>query len=169
MKPFFTRWFVVVDKWPGLTIYQRFESLIALVLSFAISLIILMGLWQVLREVFEKLVLQSSNPLDPKTFQILFGDILTVLIALEFNHTLHYVVTREQSVIQTKIVLLISILALARKLIIMDLKETQPNQLLGLAAITLALGITYWLLRERVDRLATLPQKQSANLTPTEP
>jgi len=40
-----------------------------------------------------------------------------LLIALEFNHTLQYVVTREQSVIQIKVVLLIALLALARKLI----------------------------------------------------
>jgi uncharacterized membrane protein (DUF373 family) len=44
-------------------------------------------------------------------------------------------------------------LALARKFIILDLKETTPNELLGLAVVTLALGITYWLLRERDDRL----------------
>jgi uncharacterized membrane protein (DUF373 family) len=75
-----------------------------------------------------------------------FGEIMTVLIALEFNHTLRYVVTREQSVIQTKVVLLIALLALARKFIILDLKETSSNELFGLAAVTLALGITCWLL-----------------------
>ena len=78
---------------------------------------------------------------------------LTALIALEFNHTLQFIVTREQSVIQTKIVLLIALLALARKFIILDLHETTPDQMLGLAAITLALVITYWLMRERDDRL----------------
>ena len=74
------------------------------------------------------------------------------LIALEFNHTLQYVVTREQSIVQTKMVLLIALLALARKFIILELKETTAHEMLGLAAITLALGITYWLMRERDDR-----------------
>jgi uncharacterized membrane protein (DUF373 family) len=64
------------------------------------------------------------------------------------------VVTREQSIIQTKVVLLIALLALARKFIILDLKETTPDQMLGLAAITLALGVTYWLMRDRDDRQA---------------
>jgi hypothetical protein len=40
----------------------------------------------------------------------------------------------------------------ARKFIILELKETTAHTLLGLAAITLALGITYWLMRERDDR-----------------
>jgi uncharacterized membrane protein (DUF373 family) len=63
------------------------------------------------------------------------------------------VVTREQSIIQTKVVLLIALLALARKFIILDLHEVDAGQLLGLAAITLVLGIAYWLVRERDDRL----------------
>ena len=65
----------------------------------------------------------ALNPLDYRVFQTVFGEITTVLIALEFNHTLQYVVSREQSVIQTKIVLLISLLALARKFIILDLND----------------------------------------------
>lgn len=74
---------------------------------------------------------------------------MTVLIALEFNHTLQYVVSREQSLVHTKVVLLISLLALSHKFIILDLKETTSDQLLGMAAVTLALGITYWLVREK--------------------
>jgi len=82
-------------------------------------------------------------------FQTVFGEIMTLLIALEFNHTLQYVVTRQQSIIQTSVVLLIALLALARKFIILDLQTVTEGQLFGLAAATLALGATYWLLRER--------------------
>ena len=79
---------------------------------------------------------------------------MTVLIALEFNHTLQFVVARQQSIIQTKIVILISLLALARKIIVIDLDKSTPGELLGLAALTFALGGVYWLLRERDDRIA---------------
>jgi uncharacterized membrane protein (DUF373 family) len=74
-----------------------------------------------------------------------------LLIALEFNHTLRYAVTRHQSVIQTKVVILIAVLALARKFIVLDIRETTPAYLLALAAVTLALGLTYWLMTERDD------------------
>jgi len=84
-------------------------------------------------------------------FQGVFGEIMTLLIALEFNHTLRYAVTRNQSVIQTKVVLLIALLALSRKFIILDIHTTTPDALVGLAAITLALGATYWLMRDRND------------------
>jgi uncharacterized membrane protein (DUF373 family) len=102
--------------------------------------IILAGLYRLITAVVSGLVFDALNPLDPKVFHAIFGDILTVLIALEFNHTLNYLAAREQSVIQTKIVLLISILALTRKLVILDLNETSSNQLFGLAAITLFVG-----------------------------
>jgi len=92
------------------------------------------------------------DPLDQKAFQAVFGEVLTLLIALEFNHTLQYVVAREQSIIQTKVVLLIALLAMARKFIVLDLQDMSPGLLLGLAAVTLVLGVTYWLMRERDDR-----------------
>jgi len=160
MKELFSRWRLTAGQWPTQTLYQRFESAIALILTLVITLVILVALYRLIAEVVGGLVFGALNPLDFKVFQSVFGQIMTVLIALEFNHTLQYVVSREQSIIQTKVVLLISLLALARKFIILDLKETTANDLLGLAAITLVLGITYWLLRERDDRLRTSTKSQ---------
>ena len=60
---------------------------------------------------------------------------------------------RKESIIQVKTVLLIALLALSRKFIILE-PDISPGKLAALAATTLALGVTYWLLRERDDRLA---------------
>jgi uncharacterized membrane protein (DUF373 family) len=90
-----------------------------------------------------------------------FGEILTLLIALEFNHTLQYVVNRQQSIIQTQVVLLIALLAIARKFIVLDPGSLSAAQLLGLAVITLGLGIAYWLIRERDDRIDTASNTQA--------
>src|SRR3984893_13562268 len=111
-------------------------------------------------DVITGLLFGALDPLDPGIFQSVFGEILTLLIALEFNHTLQYVVKREQSIIQTKVVLLIALLAVARKFIVLDLREVDSGQLLALAAITLALGLAYWLMRERDDRLVQAALKQ---------
>ena len=82
------------------------------------------------------------------------AEIASDAVALEFNHTIQSILTRQQGIIQTKTVLLIALLALARKFIVLDLKETTRDEMMGLAAITLALGFTYWLMRERDDRIA---------------
>ena len=149
-------WKHIRQQWAVLTYYQRFESFVAFILTLLIGAIILVALYRLFVSVLVGLVFGMLNPLDPKVFQLIFGEVLTLLIALEFNHTLQYVVTREQSIIQTKVVLLIALLALARKVIILDLQEMSPGHLLGLAAIALVLGVTYWLMRERDDRLMLL-------------
>ena len=149
------------DEWGELTLYQRFESAVAIFLSVVIAIIVVVALYRLSSTVIVNLVVGVLDPLDPQVFQAIFGDILTLLIALEFNHSLQLVVSREQSLIQTKVVLLIALVALARKFIVMDIKEATAGLLFGLAAMALALGIVYWLMRERDDRLATDSKRSS--------
>ncbi|WP_445367476.1 phosphate-starvation-inducible PsiE family protein [Methylomonas sp. BW4-1] len=153
MKNHISSWRSFCRDWNALTFYQRFESGVAFALTFLVMLVVSVALFRLFVGVIGGLVFDALNPLDHEIFQQVFGEIMTLLIALEFNHTLQYVVTREQSVIQTKVVLLIAMLALARKFIVLDLSKTSADVLLALAAATLVLGVTYWLVRERDDRL----------------
>jgi uncharacterized membrane protein (DUF373 family) len=148
-------------QWSMLSLFQRFESSVAVVLTFLIALVVLVALFRLTVSVVSGLVFGILDPLDPAVFQLIFGEILTLLIALEFNHSLQLVVTREQSIIQTKVVLLIGLLALTRKFIALDLKEVDPGLLFGLAAMALALGAVYWLMRERDDRIAMNSKRSS--------
>jgi uncharacterized membrane protein (DUF373 family) len=157
-----TRWGQLRDGWTTLTPYQRFESFVALALTVVIAMVIVVALVRLAAQVVSGLVLGALDPLDQGVFQVVFGEVLTVLIALEFNHTLQFVVARSESIIQTKVVLLIALLALARKIIVIDLHDTNAGELLGLAALTLALGVVYWMMRERDDRVAGVP-KMPAN------
>jgi uncharacterized membrane protein (DUF373 family) len=90
--------------------------------------------------------------------------IMTVLIALEFNHSLLGVLERRHSIVQVRTVVLIALLAISRKFIILDLKEAQPALLLALGAAALALGAVYWLVREQDRRddaaAASSPEEQ---------
>jgi uncharacterized membrane protein (DUF373 family) len=157
-----TRWEQLRTEWSLMTLYQRFEGIVALVLTFVIAVVIAVALFHLATRVLGGLLFGILDPLDQAVFQVIFGEVLTVLIALEFNHTLQFVVARQQSIIQTKVVLLISLLALARKVIVLELDKTSPGELLGLAALTLSLGIVYWMMRERDDRVVGIP-KMPAN------
>ena len=92
------------------------------------------------------------DPLDQRTFQAIFGQILTVLIALELTHSIVKVVAAAESIVQVKTVLLIALLAFSRKLILLDPTVVAPGTILALAAVLLALGVAYWLIRERDAR-----------------
>jgi uncharacterized membrane protein (DUF373 family) len=134
--------------------YQRFEASVAFLLTLVIGAVIVVALYRLVVSVIETLVFKSLNPLDHSVFQQVFGEIMTLLIALEFNHTLHYVITGERGIIHTKMVILIAELALARKIIVTDLFQIPPASTLALAILMLALGVTYWLMRERDDLMA---------------
>jgi len=136
-------------------LYQRFEASVAFVLTVVIAMVVTVALYRLVISVVDTLVLQAVNPLEHSVFQRVFGEIMTLLIALEFNHTLHHVVTGERGIIQTKMVILIAELALARKIIVTDLFLESPASALALAGLMLALGVTYWLMRERDDRMVT--------------
>jgi len=135
--------------WSLLTLYQRFETAVALALTVVIGAVIIAALYRLCAEVVDTLILRSRNPLDHEVFQGVFGEIMTLLIALEFNHTVQYVVRRERGIIHTRIVLLIALLAIARKVIVMDLQTAEPASTASLAALALALGVAYRLLDPR--------------------
>src|SRR5690606_23040374 len=144
---------VLRDQWAIMSFYERFEQVIALALSAIIAVIIVVSLLQLISIVFSLLVIDAFNPLDHKVFQTVFGMIMTLLIAMEFKHSIVRVALRRDSIIQVKTVILIGLIALARKFVILD-PETSPAKIAALAGAMLALGATYWLLRERDDRAA---------------
>jgi uncharacterized membrane protein (DUF373 family) len=139
------------ERWPFLSLYERFEQLVAVVLSLLIALVVALALVQLVIRVVPLLVSGAIDPLDYEAFQAIFGMIMTLLIALEFKHSIIRVALRKQSIIQVKTVLLIALLALSRKFIVLD-TEKGPAFIAALAGATLALGAVYWLLRERDDR-----------------
>lgn len=139
------------ERWPMMTLYERFEQVVAIVLSAVIAVIVVTSLVQLIREVFMLLVLDAFNPLDHKMFQTVFGMIMTVLIAMEFKHSIVRVVMGQDSIVQVKTVVLIALIALSRKFVILD-PETSPAKVAALSGAALALGIVYWLMRERDQR-----------------
>ncbi|WP_408317952.1 phosphate-starvation-inducible PsiE family protein [Paraburkholderia nemoris] len=133
-----------------LSFYERFEQAVAHVLSVVISVIIAVSLWQLIRAVCVLLVSKALNPLDHAVFQTVFGMIMTLLIAMEFKHSIIHVMLRRDHIVQVKTVVLIALLAIARKFIILD-PNTDPYRIGALAASLLALGGVYWLMRQRDD------------------
>jgi uncharacterized membrane protein (DUF373 family) len=78
--------------------------------------------------------------------------IFTVIIALEFKRSLLVVAERRHGVVQVRTVVLIALLAVVRKLMIIDLSTTDAQQLLALSAAIVALGSVHWLVRDQDRR-----------------
>lgn len=74
--------------WKVMSLSERFEQVVAAVLGVIVAIVILLALWELLRLVVDTLILQHQNVLDHGVFQKLFGAILTLLIAMEFQHSI---------------------------------------------------------------------------------
>jgi uncharacterized membrane protein (DUF373 family) len=152
------------SKWQTLSIYEKFEQLVVAVLTTVIALIIALATWQLL---FHTLTLVESHlfsPADSQIFQGLFGTVLTVLIAMEFKHTLLVVRHHRHAIVQVKSVVSIALLSLVRRFIILDLYQTTPSLIAALAGAALALGIVFWLVSDREE-----PQESEAQGRLVEP
>jgi uncharacterized membrane protein (DUF373 family) len=139
--------------WRSLGFYQKFEHVVILVLTWLIAVVIVVAIWNlILKIVFSLILAEAFDPTDHVVFQTVFGMILTVIIALEFKRSLLIATERRRSIVQVRTVILLAMLAIVRKLIILDLTETDALQLIGLAAAILALGTVHWLVREQDRR-----------------
>lgn len=76
----------------------------------------------------------------------IFGLFLLVLIGIELLESVKtYLLEKE---IHVEVVFTVALIAIARKVIILDIKEIPSNTLLGIAAIVIALSIGYYLLKQ---------------------
>jgi len=140
-------------RWELLTLYQRFEHGVILLLTGLIAIVIVFAVWNLALKVMLSLILAGTfDPTDHTVFQAVFGMIFTVIIALEFKRSLLVLTERADTVVQVRTVILIAMLAVVRKLIILDLTTTNAQQLFALAAAILALGSVYWLVRDQDRR-----------------
>jgi uncharacterized membrane protein (DUF373 family) len=140
-------------KFRLLSLYQRFEHAVVLILTGLIAIIVVAAVWNLSVKILFGLVLSGSlDPSDYSAFQAVFGMIFTVIIALEFKKSLLVVAERRDTVVQIRSVVMIALLAICRKFIILDLTETDAAHTFALAAAILALGVVYWLIRDSDQR-----------------
>jgi len=74
---------------------------------------------------------------------VLFDRLLAAIIALELAHSVQQIVSGRRGYTQVRTVLVIGVLAVVRKLILIDITAASADVLIGLAAAIFALGATF--------------------------
>lgn len=141
-------------RWSAATIYQAFERVIIYVLTGLIAVVVAMATWRLVLTVIGLVLSDRVDPGQYEVFQSVFGAIFTLLIALEFRHSIWVTLHSEKSLVQVQSVVLIALLALVRKFIILDLKMESPPMIAAIAAAAVSLGIVYWLIRKHASDVA---------------
>lgn len=140
-------------------LYSRFELLVSGVLLLSISIVILYSMAILAATLFNDIA--SGVHFDgPAGLKDTLGLILSILILIEFNHSIVLSMRERAGVLQVRVIVMITIIVIARKLILIDYSTVSWLLLLGFGGLALALGALYWLLSEIDERrrAAALPQ-----------
>ncbi|HQT88588.1 MAG TPA: phosphate-starvation-inducible PsiE family protein [Acidiphilium sp.] len=133
-------------------LYRYFERTVSIILTLLLAVIVIAALLHLTLNIAHAVLFTSFDPTRPLVFQDLFGGIFTVIIALEFKRSILVTAEHDEGAARVRIVILIGMLAIARKLIILDLSHVSAAQLLGLSAAFFSLGVVYWLVRDQDRR-----------------
>jgi len=137
------------NLWPDMSLFERFEYVVMSFVGLVLTIIILVALFRLVENVYQLVVSQVSHSTEFKAFQVTFGMLLTLLIAFEFRNSIVAMLEGKGLLIQVKIVVLIAIIALARKFLVLDPKEYEPAMVAAYAGVALSLGVVYWLLSKK--------------------
>lgn len=126
-------------------IIKTFESIIVVALLGLMMIAVLVSTIELAVKLYQQLMLPPILLLDLKEMIEVFGFFMMVLIGLELLESIKAYL--QQSRVHAEVVFLVAIVAVARKVIILDYKDMPPDLLYGMAALIVALGIGYFLVR----------------------
>ncbi len=117
------------------------------VLAVLMVIVIFLSVADVAFVLYERLMAPPMLLLSLNDIFVVFASFLAVLIAIEIfaNITLYL----RDDVIHVRLVIATALMAIARKVIVLDFNTVAPEYLYGTGAVLLALGITYWLVASK--------------------
>lgn len=123
---------------------HKIENFVSKVLSIALVAVILVSLGDLIIFLWKDLFVEPIGFFSQTIIEI-FGLFLNILIALELLENITAYLKKH--VVQVELVIVTSLIAVARKIIIFDLSKATALDLIGLATAIFALSISYWLIR----------------------
>jgi uncharacterized membrane protein (DUF373 family) len=127
-------------------VFDRVTRSVTIVLLVLMTLVVVLSTLDLGREIF----LAVSKP--PYIFIAveglleIFGMFLLVLIGIELLDTLHAYLT--ENVVHEEVILAAALIAVARKVIVLDIKELDALKLIGIGVIIMAVAGAYWIVKQ---------------------
>ncbi|BAU05316.1 MULTISPECIES: phosphate-starvation-inducible PsiE family protein [Fischerella] len=128
---------------------ENIEVLVSKILSVMMVVVIFVAVFDLgiflLKELFDTPYGKFN-----KTLFTIFGLFLNILIALEILENITGYLKKH--VLQVELVIVTSLIAVARKIIILDLEKVSGIDIIGLGIALLALSISYWIVRKTTSK-----------------
>jgi uncharacterized membrane protein (DUF373 family) len=135
---------VITEDEKFLATIGQIERLVSKILSIVMIFVIIIAIAQLSYALIEKILITIDRPSTDSfntTLFELFGLFLNVLIALEILENITAYLRKHIS--QVELVIATSLIAVARKIIILDLEKKGSDDLIALAVAVLALSLGY--------------------------
>ena len=143
------------------TIIYKFQFFIVLALLLMMMIALLASTIELAFILVEQLLEPPKLLLDVKEMLTVFAFFLMVLIGLELVESIKMYL--EEDVIHVEVVVLVAIIAVARKIIVIDYYSVSYEILLSIAALMIVLSAGYFLLKR-----ATVPSRSEESGEDTE-
>jgi uncharacterized membrane protein (DUF373 family) len=125
------------------------ESIVSKALSIAMVIVLAVAIADLFLFLSKEILSEPRGFFTQTLFEI-FGLFLNILIALEVLENITAYLKRH--VVQVELVIVTSLTAIARKIIIFDFDKAGGTELIGLGVAIFALSISYWIVRRLNDR-----------------
>lgn len=146
---------------PVLQFFNRVIAQVSRILAAIMVMVIIWGVADVVYVLYQRLMAPPFMLLEIKDILATFGAFMAVLIAIEiFHNIILYVEDNHNQQLAVEIVLGTALMAIARKVIVLDFNEVSATYVYATAAVTLALSIAYYLI---VVRTRTTKRKIQRN------
>lgn len=129
----------------GARFLERFERLVTRALLVLMGLVVLVATVQLAWLLAKDLLTPPLFLLEIGELQEVFGQFLFVLIGVELIHTVKLYI--DDHSVHVEAVLAVALIALARKIIVIEPKELSPATLLAVAAMVVALAASHFLVQ----------------------
>lgn len=135
-----------------LSYLDKFQKFIIVILAILMGLVVMLATLELVYVIALDLLSPPIVLLDSKELLDIFGYFLLILIGIELLETFSIYI-RERA-INVQVVLLVAMIALARKVIILDAEEIQSLTLFAIGFVILALAAGYYMVKKSQDELS---------------
>jgi uncharacterized membrane protein (DUF373 family) len=125
---------------------RQFETFIIKTLTVMMVLVVLLSTAELGWVIIQEMITIPYIFLEIDQLLQIFGLFLMVLIGIELLETIKTYLS--ENVIRVEVVFLVAIIAIARKVIIMEIDSGESLKLVGIASIILALSVGYYLFKK---------------------
>lgn len=122
------------------------ERLIIWGILIVMSVILVLAFIDIVYEIFKEIMAEPIFIIDSSGLMGLFSLFLVLLIGLELLETVKAYL--KEDIVHVEFIILVAIIAISRKAIVWDFKKYTTEELISLAIMTVALGITYFLVKK---------------------